>query len=124
MFHGELIINNYNKAIQITEKKNAPEHQGKNKEKEKEIDIVTHRFIFKGKKCMTLLWPNVRTWYNCKSVPMHMSKLEYRFSINYKSVLRTCFKTREPLWTAKLNYSWTLACTEGSNKQQIKAFIG
>lgn len=61
MFHGELIINNYNKAIQITEKKNAPEHQGKNKEKEKEIDIVTHRFIFKGKKCMTLLWPNVRT---------------------------------------------------------------
>ena len=45
MFHGELIINNHNKAIQITEKKNAPEHQGKNKEKEKEIDIVRYRFI-------------------------------------------------------------------------------
>lgn len=56
---------------------------------------------------------------------MHMHELEYRFTINGKSVLRTCFKTREPLWTAKLNYSWTtLECTEGSNKQQIKTFIG
>lgn len=45
---GELIINNYNKAIQITEKKNAPDIKV-NKEKEKEIDIVTHRFILKGK---------------------------------------------------------------------------
>lgn len=50
MFHGKLSINNHYKAIQITGGKNAPKRQGKNKAKEKEIDIVRHRFIFKGKK--------------------------------------------------------------------------
>ena len=124
MFLGELIINNYNKAIQITEKKKMLQNiKVKIKQKKKKLTLLDTDLFLKGKN-VWLCYGQTLERYNCKSVPMHMSKLEYRFSINYKSVLRTCFKTREPLWTAKLNYSWTLACTEGSNKQQIKAFIG
>lgn len=61
MFHGELIINNHNKAIQITEKKMLQNIKVKIKKKKKKLTLLDTDLFVKGEKCMTLLWPNVRT---------------------------------------------------------------